>query len=577
MIFTTKHTKHTKGRHPAQDRARFSLSAHRMGGEGRGEVGFFYKSIRLAFVCFVCFVVQNSPAADLAVLKQAAFKHYISHFNSMEDENVTNTISNTDSWAWLQKEIPFFECPDKEVEETYYFRWWSFRKHLVLTPEGWVVTEFLTPVSHADVFNTVSCAAGFHLAEGRWMNNPKYIDDYTTFWLRGNNGQPQKKFHKFSSWLVTAAYERYLVTGDKTSLTNLLDDFTADYRAWEKEQQLTNGLYWQFDVRDGMEESISGSRTERNLRPTINSYMFANARSIAAIARLAGNQALAKEFAVKAARLKRLTQENLWNAQAKFFEVRHLDGTFANVREQLGYIPWMFDLPDDDEKYNAAWNQLTDPSGFAAPAGLATAERRSPLFRSHGVGTCEWDGAVWPFATSQTLYALANFLRDSGEAEAERVAPRAPFSAISTSGAHGVTRPTNVDYFDTFLTYVHSQRADGKPYIGEYLDEVTGDWINGKGGRSRYYNHSTFADLLITGIVGLRPRGDKVVEVAPLLPPGIWDYFCLDGVKYHGHILTILWDHDGTRYGRGQGLIILADGKEIARSQALAKLTGKLP
>ena len=25
---------------------------------------------------------------------------------------------------------------------------------------------------------------------------------------------------------------------------------------------------------------------------------------------------------------------------------------------------------------------------------------------------CEWDGAVWPFATSQTLGALANVLRD---------------------------------------------------------------------------------------------------------------------------------------------------------------------
>jgi len=40
---------------------------------------------------------------------------------------------------------------------------------------------------------------------------------------------------------------------------------------------LTNGLFWQYDVRDGMEESISGSRTNKNLRPTINSYMFGNA------------------------------------------------------------------------------------------------------------------------------------------------------------------------------------------------------------------------------------------------------------------------------------------------------------
>jgi hypothetical protein len=214
----------------------------------------------------------------------------------------------------------------------------------------------------------------------------------------------------------------------------------------------------------------------------------------------------------------------------------------------------MFGLPDDKKEFNAAWKELVDPHGFAAPFGVTTAERRSPQFRSHGVGTCEWDGAVWPFATSQTLYALANVLRDYRQ------------SAVTTR-----------DYLDVFLTYVRSQHVGDKPYIGEYLDEVTGDWINGKGGRSRYYNHSTFADLLITGLIGLQPRADNVVEVAPLLPENIWDYFCLDGVPYHNHMLTIIWDRDGSRYHRGKGVSLLADGKEIARSDKLEKLTAKLP
>ena len=116
---------------------------------------------------------------------------------------------------------------------------------------------------------------------------------------------------------------------------------------------------------------------------------------------------------------------------------------------------------------------------------------------------------------------------------------------------HAPSTVTRHDYFDAFLTYVGSQYSGGKPYIGEYLDEVTGDWINGKGGRSRYYNHSTFVDLLITGVVGLRPRADNVVEVDPLLPQRSWEWFCLDGVRYHGHSLTILRDQDGSRYGRG--------------------------
>ena len=506
----------------------------------------------LCFLCFLLFTFSVFGAEPL--LKPASFSHYIEHFNAMEDENVTNFVSNADSWDWLSKEIPFFECPDREVEEMYYFRWWSFRKHLVRTPDGFIVTEFLTPVRHAGAYNSISCAAGFHLAEGRWLHDPALLNDYTRFWLRGTNGQPQPHFHKYSSWFESAAYDRYLVTGDKKFLTGLLNDFVADYRAWENEKLTTNGLFWQFDVRDGMEESISGSRTEKNLRPTINSYMAANAQAIVRTAQMAGNKKLAAEFGAKAAKLQELVRQNLWDTDAKFFEVRRENGNFTGAREELGFIPWMFGLPDDNEKFAAAWKQLNDSQGFKAPFGVTTAERRHPQFRSHGVGTCEWDGAVWPFATCQTLYALANVLRDYKQ------------SAVSSR-----------DYFDAFLTYVHSQHADGKPYIGEYLDETTGQWIDGKGGRSRYYNHSTFADLVITGVVGLVPRADDTVEISPLLPAETWNWFCLDGVKYHGRTLTIIWDKDGTRYHRGQGLIVLADGKEIARGNGLSKITGKLP
>jgi hypothetical protein len=304
-----------------------------------------------------------------------------------------------------------------------------------------------------------------------------------------------------------------------------------------------------------MEESISGSRTNKNLRPTINSYMFGNARAISEIAKLANEPRLAHEFADKAAKLKQLTQEKLWDRESKFFKVRLEDGSFSSAREAIGLIPWMFNVPRaTEDEMSDAWAQLTNRQGFSAPFGITTAERRHPQFRSHGVGTCEWDGAVWPFATSQTLSALANLLRDYQQ-----------------------NVVTSRNYFDAFLTYTHSQHANGKPYIGEYLDEVTGDWINGRNGRSRYYNHSTYADLLITGVIGLRPRADDIVEVHPLLPKDTWDWFCLDGLKYHGSTLTILWDQDGSRYGRGAGLRIFAGGREIAKTSALQPVTGRLP
>jgi hypothetical protein len=182
--------------------------------------------------------LQNIVAAPV-VLKPVNFVHYPERFNAMEDENVTNTIPNAAAWAWMQEQIPFFECPNPEMEELYYFRWWSYRKHLVQTTNGWVITEFLPPVRHAGVNNTISCAVGFHLAEGRWLHDPVYLDDDTRFWLRGNAGHAQPHLHKFSGWLAAAVYERYAVTGDRLWVTGLLPDLVADFRAWETERQAT--------------------------------------------------------------------------------------------------------------------------------------------------------------------------------------------------------------------------------------------------------------------------------------------------------------------------------------------------
>jgi hypothetical protein len=116
------------------------------------------------------------------------------------------------------------------------------------------------------------------------------------------------------------------------------------------------------------------------------------------------------------------------------------------------------------------------------------------------------------------------------------------------------------------------------------LNPFTGDWIartmkirsGAFYGRGDHYNHSGYCDLVITGLAGLRPRADKIVEINPLIPVGKWDWFCLDNVLYHGRALTIVWDKTGRRFKRGKGLLLFADGKEIARSGELRRITGNL-
>jgi hypothetical protein len=354
--------------------------------------------------------------------------------------------------------------------------------------------------------------------------------------------------------VAAAAYDRFLATGDDRLPRELLDDFVADHQRWEQERQLPNGLFWQFDVRDGMEESISGSREHKNARPTITSYMYGNARAIAAIAARAGRPELGREYEAKAAKLKSLTQSHLWDARAAFFKVRFEDDAFSDAREAIGFIPWYFNLPDDEARFAAAWEQLTHPQGFWLPWGLTTAERRHPTFMARVRGSCEWDGAIWPFATSQTLTALGNLLNDYQHRD-------------------GMSKQT---YFDALHTYAKSHQMNGKPYLGEYQHPETGAWLKGDHPRSRYYNHSTFCDLVINDLAGLRPRADDVVEVNPLVPENTWPWFCLDGVVYHGRTLTVIWDADGTRYGRGKGLTVLVDGRGVAHADKLTRIEAPL-
>ena len=485
--------------------------------------------------------------ASKPILRADDFRHYVDYFNRMEDENIAQAIPNARAWDWMKANIPLFECPQDNFEEMFYFRWWTLRKHIKETPAGFAFTEFLIQRPYADKYNLISSALGHHIMESRWLHDSKYLDQYVHVWYRGNDGKPMSKLNAFSSWTPDALLQKYLVDKDVNYLIDLLPDLKEDYAQWESIRRLPIGLFWQYDVRDGMEEQISGGRKVKNMRPTINSYMFGNATALSKIEEIAGDKAGSILFQAKADTLKRLILAKLWNPESQFFETVKEDGSFARVREEIGLIPWYFNLPG--KQHEQAWAEVKTVKGFSAPFGLTTAERRHPLFRTHGCCTCEWDGAVFPFATSQTLTGMANWI-NQGET-----------SVVNDSV-----------YFSQFEKYVESQYKRGRPYVGEYLDETNGAWLKGDQERSRYYNHSTFNDLIITGLAGLRPREDQTLEVNPLVPDGKWNWFCLDQVMYHGKTITILWDRDGSKYGKGKGLVVFVNGKEVGRADTLTKV-----
>jgi len=231
----------------------------------------------------------------------------------------------------------------------------------------------------------------------------------------------------------------------------------------------------------------------------------------------------------------------------------------GSLEEQYGKLPL-------DPAHTNMWMQLSDAQGFMATWGPRTAERRHPCYNYTANHECLWNAPSWPYETSRLLVGLSNLLNDYP-----------PQNVIGKS-----------EYFQLILQYARAHTKSvaingSSPWIGEDLHPDDGYWIARQilyswndplKNRGKDYNHSTFCDLVISGVVGLRPKKDSTLVINPLIPdPPPFDYFALDNVLYHGRNLTIFYDKSGARYGKGSGLHVLCNGNPLASSGSLTKIT----
>ena len=477
-------------------------------------------------------------------------------------------------WGWYDANIPFFESPDSALNETYYYRWELVTKHLTYgsPATGYTFTEFIDRPFWSGTYGSISCPLGHQLDEARWLRDPRPAEDFARYWFETPGAQPRR----YSNWYGDAVWGAYAVIGDTAFLHDILPHMEAQVAGWTDEHWDTrHEMYRWVGAWDGMETNINSRLTDdtfsgaEGYRPTLNSYLWADMSAIARTARLFGDTTTAAAYERRAADLKKRMEQELWDPGRSFFfhqfAPNEIGGIRANTltyqsgpyagnphgRELIGYIPWEFSLPDSG--YAEAWRFLMDTTYFAAPYGPTTVERHDPQFWI-SPRCCVWSGNEWPYATTQTLVAMANLLDDYDQ------------SVV-----------TKDDYHALLHTYALDQRMDGRPYIAEAADPMTGSWAgHNTFYHSEHYFHSGFVDLVISGLVGLRPRGDDVLDVAPLAPDS-WPYFALEGVRYHGHDIDIAWDRDGTRYGRGAGLAVWVDGTEVARMPTLQRLRVALP
>lgn len=72
----------------------------------------------------------------------ATLDDYVRQFREEEALLGIPADEATASIDFLRENVPAFECSDKEIERTYYYRWWTFCRHIRSTPDGRVITEF---------------------------------------------------------------------------------------------------------------------------------------------------------------------------------------------------------------------------------------------------------------------------------------------------------------------------------------------------------------------------------------------------------------------------------------------------
>ncbi len=417
--------------------------------------------------------------------------------------------------------------------------------------------------------------------------------------------------HHFSSWMIDGIDAYLKVHPNKQWMHNLLPHMERHQQVWDslftvkKPGSATNGMYKILDLYDGMEFSLSAvlgliaskgayslytpenwknyylgwGTTDRAaaslqaraypmayrkgypdfylVRPSVNSYAYANLRALANLWRLDTAAApeirnrKAESYAAKATALQVKVMDVLWNKQDQFFNTRSAgDNRFgirdyeARVRESVGYTPWYFNMipANSPERFGRAWDMFASANGFQHHAGMTTAERQHPYYNEQAYA---WNGRGWPFQNSVVYKAYANYLRN--------------YKKEITAA--------DKELLYAYISKLAVMHGSDQLNIGEWYIPSNGTEFGGE----KDYFHSTFPDIIIEDLIGFRAAHASNFSIQPLLPESKWDYFYLGNIRYHGRNIDIAWKKDWNPElpGNQSGLLVWVDGKLAAQSKML--------
>lgn len=472
---------------------------------------------------------------------------YVKKFNEADEETVKQQYDDSSAYDFLLENAPRLKCPDEVIEETFAFREWTIRKHFRLTAKGkTVLTEFLPQVSWSGAENTINAALCHHLNEARWLKNSDVLKEYISFFLEGEGSA--------YTYFIPALYEMYnyaLVTDNFEYLEENIDKLEEYFSTFEKEHLTDNGLYWSLDNYDAMEVSISGMLfsgekyvSAKGIRPTLNSYMYGGATVLAKLEERLGRKDKAKYYREKAEKIKNLFEERLWDGS--FFKAVHTLGDINaplsvkdiipenDCKELIGYIPWGYGLVSKGKE--GAFEFMFDEKTFLSPAGLTTADISNPRFLYEWEHECLWNGYVWPFAISQAINSAIAVNKENGSGVMTN--ERLYFLIKKYAEMHYKTEGGKTQNWIDEVMHPYTKEWSSREWLKEK------GWLENKGGyeRGKDYNHSTFIDLVIRGLIGVDEEKEELT-VEPRIK-GIWKWFSLENFTFRKKTYNIYYTED---------------------------------
>ena len=451
--------------------------------------------------------------------------------------------------AWSHETIPSFVSADEALQRQYWHRATSvLRKNLFRVGEGrlteWGISEGRW--SSDWYANMISYGAGHQIRESRWLRDPQYVRGIISTWCANEKENGIFPSHirpgsigdgQYTDWITSTVWDAHCVHPDLEALKRWSGALKKNVDGWMSVYDKDNdglllvdshwwtGMEWQpsFFYFNGFDAEQQDQQLER---VDLTAYVYGNARNLALVLDAIGDADGAKRYNAIADSIRDATGETMWDdATSYFYSVKPEGHEKAMVKEVIGVYPFYFSMfaNGQERPFVDAWKSILDPSEFWTAWPVASVTKRCPaysqneLFHGKKATVCMWNGPTWPHANSIVLSAMAATLRDY---------PQSPVSPR--------------DFQDLLMSFTKAQFLDGDlayPWTGEFYNGESSAWRTGE----RDYNHSTYMDIVIADLAGLRPRSDDAIEVRPAIDASM-PSFAIDGIRYHNHDVTIAWN-----------------------------------